>query len=707
MAQLVEHNLAKVGVAGSNPVVRSRQHCRPVGRPAPLGTTSVAGVSVSEPRGDLLWTPPIDVMETTPIGRFVGRLRADGHSIDTYEDLWRWSVTDLDGFWSAVRAHFDLGRGGTGRALGAGTMPGAEWFPGSTWNYAAEALRHEVSGPAVVAWSQTREPITLSMAELRNQVARCRHGLRRLGVQAGDRVAGYLPNIPEALVAFLAVASIGAIWTAAPPEFGVRAVIDRFAQVEPVVLVAVQGYRYGARSIDRAAHLAQLRQGLPSVRHTVVVPYLDIGGPPAGAVAWAELLAGDDGGVDPADDHEQVPFDHPLYVLYSSGTTGLPKAIVHGHGGIICEHVKALALHHDLGAGDRFFWFSTTGWMMWNFLVSGLLVGASIVCFDGDPGAPDLGTLWRLAAETGVSVLGLSAPFIDACRRADLRPAVDHDLAALRAIGVTGAPLSAAGAAWVCSVTRPDVHLTSISGGTDVCTAFVGGCAMVPVRAGEISCRWLGARVEAWTGDGQPVVGIRGELVVTAPMPSMPVGFWGDPDGRRYRDAYFEAHPGVWTHGDWITVYADGACTISGRTDATLNRGGVRLGSAEIYAVVDEIDGVEDSLIVHLEEGDGPGELVLFVRPTDGADMDDDRQAAIRTALRTALSPRHAPDRIVAVRAVPRTLSGKRLEVPVKRILRGAPPDQAVSRDSLADPDSLDDLIVAARRAGMSRPGAS
>jgi acetoacetyl-CoA synthetase len=604
----------------------------------------------------------------------------------TYDDLWRWSVDDVDGFWSAFREFADLGRA-PGPALASAALPGAEWFPGSRWNYATEALRHDRPGPAIVARSQTRDPRELSMADLRRQVVACRTGLARLGVGRGDRVAAYLPNIPEAVVGLLAAASLGAVWTSAPPEFGSRAVLDRFGQVAPVVLLAVEGYRYGSRWIDRRHQLGEIRHQLPGLRHTVMVPYPEATTTGTGVLTWDDLLEGP--GPDPG--CEELPFDHPLYVLYSSGTTGQPKAIVHGHGGIVVEHAKTHLLHHDLGPDDRFFWFSTTGWMMWNYLVSGLMTGAGIVLFDGDPGAPDLSTLWALAAETGITVLGLSAPFLDACRRQGLRPADAHDLSHVRAIGSTGAPLSPAAATWASTAAGAGVQVCSISGGTDVCTAFVGSSPVSPVRAGELSCRMLGARVEAWDAAGHPVVEEQGELVVTAPMPSMPVGLWGDPDGARLRAAYFDQHPGVWTHGDWITIHHDGSCTITGRSDATLNRGGVRLGSAEIYEVLEELPQVEDSLVVHLEDGD---QLVLLVVVVDGAAVDDALRSAIRGALRSSLSPRHAPDRIEGVRSIPRTLSGKRVEVPVKRILQGADPDSVVSRATLRDPSAIDDVVA-------------
>ena len=645
----------------------------------------------------MLWQPPDDVGERSRIGRYLRWLSDErGRHLDGYDALWRWAVTDLDGFWRSIWDHFDLvSDAPVDDALASTEMPGATWFPGARLNYATHALRGAAGtpdSPALVALSQSRGRIELSCTELRDQVARCRAGLVRLGVGQGDRVAAYLPNIPETVVAFLATASLGAIWSSCAPEFGTRSVVDRLRQIEPAVLLAVDGYRYGDRTIDRTTEVAAIRAELPSLRATVTVPYLAADPESArhnGSVTWSELLA------EHADlDFDDVPFDHPLYVLYSSGTTGLPKPIVHGHGGILVEHHKVLALHNDLGPGDRFFWFSTTGWMMWNYLVSGLLVGATPVLFDGDPGAPDLGALWRMAAEEHVTFFGTSAPFLLACRKAGVVPRELADLSALRGVGSTGAPLPAEGFDWVYEAVGSDLLLSSVSGGTDVCTAFVGGCPLVPVRSGEISCRYLGAKVEAFDEDGRSLVGEQGELVITAPMPSMPVGFWGDDDGSRYRAAYFERHPGVWTHGDWITLLPDGACTITGRSDATLNRGGVRMGTAELYSVVEALPEVADSLVVHLEDPEGgPGRLLLFVAPAPGVVLDDDLRGRIATALRTELSPRHVPDEIREVPGVPRTLSGKKLEVPVKRILAGADPDVAASRGSLANPEVLDAYV--------------
>jgi acetoacetyl-CoA synthetase len=640
---------------------------------------------VTEARGEILWTPPADARATTRIGAFLDWLAEHrGLEFEGYPDLWRWSVDDLAGFWSACTQWSDVRwHDQPAAALARRAMPGAEWFPGATLNYAEHALAAAIDRPddvAIVAEGQTRPRADITWAHLADGVARCRAGLVRLGVQRGDRVAAYLPNIPETIVAFLATASLGAIWSSCAPEFGTRSVVDRFAQIEPVVLLAVDGYRYGEKVVDKRADVEAIEAALPSLRHTVHVPYLG-----EGRDDWARLLA------EPAPlEFVPVPFDHPLYVLYSSGTTGLPKAIVHGHGGITVEHLKTIALHHDIGAGDRFFWFTTTGWMMWNYLVSGLLVGATIVLFDGDPGAPDLGTLWRLASATDVDVFGVSAPFLMSCRKAGIVPPAHH----LRSIGSTGAPLPPDGFRWIHDVVGADVQTASVSGGTDVCAAFVGAVPLLPVRAGEISCRLLGCAVEAFAPDGSVCPpGVQGELVITEPMPSMPVAFWGDPTGEKLRHAYYDDYPGVWRHGDWSTFTDDGACVISGRSDATLNRGGVRLGTSDFYAVVEALPEVADSLVVHLEGDDSDrsmGELVLFVALTPGATLDDDLRARINRGLRSELSPRHVPDTILAVPAVPRTLSGKKLEVPVKRILGGAAADDVASRSSLADPTALD-----------------
>ncbi|WP_203904492.1 acetoacetate--CoA ligase [Virgisporangium aliadipatigenens] len=643
--------------------------------------------------GDVLWNPPHDVRETTRIGGFLDRLRAErGLDFADYAALWQWSVDDLPAFWGALWEHFEvIAHTEPTAVLADATMPGARWFPGATLNYAEHVLRapgRDDADVIVSAYSQTRAPIDLTVAELRERVRRARAALRRLGVGPGDRVAAYAPNIPETFVLLLASASLGAVFSSCAPEFGTRSVVDRWQQIEPVVLVAVDGYVYGSKTIDRRVEVAAIRAALPSVRHLVELSYVAGDAPSVLDEETDEPLA-----------FEPVPFDHPLYVLYSSGTTGLPKPIVHGHGGILLEHLKNLALQHDLGPSDRFFWFSTTGWMMWNYLVSAPAVGSSIVLFDGDPGAPDLGALWRLVADAGITYFGTSAPFLLACRKAGLVPKEIADLSGLRGVGSTGAPLPPEGYEWVYEAVGDGVLLTSASGGTDVCTAFVGGVPLLPVYSGEITCRALGARVEAFRPDGTPApVGELGELVITAPMPSMPVGFWNDKDGSRYREAYFDTYPGVWRHGDWLTITEHGTLVITGRSDATLNRGGVRLGTAEFYSVVESFDEVVDSLVIHLEDpAGGPGTLMLFIVPAPDATLDEALRARIAKELRSALSPRHVPDVMTQVAAVPRTLSGKKLEVPVKRILTGTPAETAAAKGALVNPESLTEYELLAR----------
>ena len=617
---------------------------------------------------ELLWSPPRD--GSTALERF-----GAAHGFTDYDALWRWSVTEVEAFWAAVWDWCDV-IGTYDEVLTSRDMPGARWFTGAELNYAEHVLRGE---GGIVGRSQTRDRVELTADELRRQVAACRAGLQRLGVGRGDRVVAYLPNVPETIVAFLATASLGAIWSSAAPEFGPQAVIDRFGQIEPKLLFVVDGYMYGDKPIDRSGEAAAIIAQLPTVEHVVTLPYLHpAADAPDGQLAWAELLG--DLAAAPPLEFERVPADHPLYVLYSSGTTGLPKAIVHGHGGILLEQLKVMTFHLDLTPADRMFWFTTTGWMMWNFLVGCLLTGTTIVTFDGDPGAEGMRVTWRIAAEERFTTFGTSAPFLMTCRRLGLEPGTEFDLSALRMVGSTGAPLPADGFRWVYAHVNGDVLLSSTSGGTDICSAFVGGSPTTPVYAGEISARYLGAAVEARNG----------ELVVTEPMPSMPVGFWNDPDGSRYRAAYFDANPGMWTHGDLLEFTEHGGMVISGRSDATLNRGGVRIGTAEIYRVVESVPGITDSLVVHLEDGD---RLILFVA-SDA--REGDLAGQLRQVIKAQLSPRHVPNEVHVVAAIPTTLSGKKLEVPVKKILAGADPERVASRGSLRDPGALDAIVAIA-----------
>ena len=646
----------------------------------------------STPRqGDLISQPPLDIRERSRAGEFL-RWLADrrGLRLTTHEELHHWSVTDLGGFWSAIWEHFGvISHAPHACVLEREIMPGARWFPGATLNYSEHAFGLPEDGDriAVMGRSQTRPDLDLTYRQLADQVARARAALQRLGVRKGDRVAGYLPNVPEAAVAFLATASLGAIWASCASEFGPRSVIDRFSQIEPVVLLTAGGYQYGEKAIDRAAQIAEIRAALPTARHVIDIEYGRWRVPDAHS--WPQLLAREQSATL---EFEAVPFDHPLFVLFSSGTTGAPKPIVHGHGGILLEHLKNHALSWDMGPGDRMLWFTTTAWMMWTALVSSLLVRASIVMVDGNPTYPDLGWQWRLAEQTDATIMGASPGFIMACRKNGISPS-GLDLS-LRVLGAAGSPLPPEGFAWIRDELGPGVLLNVGSGGTDVCSAIVQNNPLLPVYAGEISGRCLGVDAHAYDEKGGPVVDQLGELVITRPMPSMPVGFWGDTDGSRYRSTYFDHYPGVWRHGDWIVFHENGACHVAGRSDATLNRGGVRLGTAEFYRVVEEIPGVEDSLVIHLEDpAGGNGELVLFVVPEADNPVDDALRRRIAQALRTSLSPRHVPDIIQQVHAVPRNLTGKKLELPVKRILQGTAPDQVASKDALADPSALEPYI--------------
>jgi acetoacetyl-CoA synthetase len=650
-----------------------------------------------------LWEPSAELAERSRLREYMGWLQSErGLRFDTYDDLWRWSVDDLEGFWSSIWDFFGVqADGGYERVLGSRTMPGAEWFSGASLNYAEHVFADkEDAEVAILHASELRELGELSWGELRAQVAATATGLRALGVQRGDRVVAYMPNIPEAIVAFLASASVGATWSSCSPDFGPASVIDRFAQIEPKVLFAVDGYRYGGKGFDRRETLAQLQAAMPSLERTVVLPYLDPDpdlSSLSDAVRWDELLATGEGA---ELGFERVPFDHPLWVLYSSGTTGLPKAIVQSQGGILLEHLKKLHLHVDAHPGDRLFWFTTTGWMMWNFLVSGLLTKAAIVLYDGSPGHPDMGVLWDLAERAGVTMFGTSASYIAACMKDGVEPGAGRDLSRLGAVGSTGSPLSPEGFDWVYQHLGADTWLFSTSGGTDLCTAFVGGVALLPVYRGELQGRALGAAVEAWDEDGNSVIDEVGELVVSEPMPSMPVRFWGDPDGSRYRASYFEQYPGVWRHGDWIEITSRGTAVIYGRSDSTINRSGIRMGTSEIYRAVLSLDEIVDALVVDIPRPGTEGWMPLFVVLREGAALDDDLRREIARRVRSQCSPRHVPDEVFAIDAVPRTLSGKVLEVPVKRILMGTPPEKAASRDSLANPAALDYFTEMAARLG-------
>ena len=653
-----------------------------------------------------LWQPSAELVEASRLTEFMRWLEAERDlRFGSYEELWSWSVEDLEGFWPAIWEFFGVEADGEPESVLSGhEMPGARWFAGTRLNYAERVFagRDDAAEVAILHASELRELGELGWGELRARVAAVAAGLRSLGVGPGDRVVAYMPNIPEAIVAFLAGASIGAVWSSCSPDFGPASVVDRFAQIEPKVLFAVDGYSYGGKRFDRRDVLAELQEAMPSLKRTVVLPYLEAEPDlsplhDAMTMTWGELLEAGEGA---ELSFERVEFDHPLWVLYSSGTTGLPKAIVQGHGGILLEHLKKLHLHVDSHPGDRLFWFTTTGWMMWNFLVSGLLTRAAIVLYDGSPGHPDMGVLWDLAERAGVTMFGTSASYVAACMKDGVQPGDGRDLSRLKAVGSTGSPLSPEGFDWIYEQLGADTWLFSTSGGTDLCTAFVGGVVMLPVYRGELQGRALGAAVEAWDEEGNAVIDEVGELVVTEPMPSMPVYFWGDADGSRYRASYFEHYPGVWRHGDWIEITSRGTAIIYGRSDSTINRSGIRMGTSEIYRAVLGIDEILDALVVDVPRPGTEGWMPLFVVLREGAELDEELRREIARRVRAQCSPRHVPDEVFRIDEVPRTLSGKVLEVPVKRILMGTSAEKAASRDSLANPAALDYFTEMAERLG-------
>jgi len=685
--------------------------------------------------GDLLWTPSRERAERSNLVAFTRWLAAErGLRFDTYQQLWRWSVTDLDAFWQAIWDWCGIQASTPPSAvLGRRTMPGAEWFPGARLNYAEHVLRHERPRPApgsgapppapaeaagqtahagqadaLVFASETAPVAGMPWATLGGQVRVLATWLREVGVRPGDRVVAYLPNIPQAVVAMLAATSIGAIWASCAPDFGWQGVLDRFQQLQPKVLFAVDGYRFGGKRHDRREELGRILAGLPSVQHVVGVQSTPSTKPADSATGRASLGVGEretswDGLLDrppvPAEGFhfEQVPFGHPLWVLFSSGTTGLPKALVHSHGGILIEQLKLQSFHLDLRPGDRLFFFTTTGWMMWNFLVSAPLLGVVPVLYDGSPLHPDAEVLWKIAQDARVTLLGSSPAYVDRMRKAGIVPGERYDLSALRTIFPAGSPVSPECTAWFYRNVKRDLWVATGSGGTDCCTGFVGGVPTQPVYAGEIQGPSLGVAAGAWDEHGNSLVDQVGELVITQPMPSMPVRLWGDPDGSRYRDTYFADYPGIWRHGDFFRANQRGGCFVLGRSDATLNRHGVRIGTAEIYRALDTIEEVDDALVVNLELPGGRAFMPLFVTLRDGRTLDDAIEGKIRGRLRQAYSPRHVPDRIVQVSAIPVTLTGKKLEVPVRKLLLGTPADEAASRSAMANPRALDDFIAYAR----------
>jgi acetoacetyl-CoA synthetase len=648
-------------------------------------------------RGRLMREVTPDDWKTTRMGEFAAMAGLHlGRTFSTYRDLWSWSNRESDQFWTEIIRFFDLRISNLPNRVVSGTMPDATWMSGAQLNYAREALRATGDAPAVIGISQSRSDKVLSWGDLHEQVGSCRAGLQDLGVGRGDAVVAYMPNIPETVILFLASASLGAMFSSCPPEFGTRAVVDRLGQLEAKVLVASNGYVYGDRVSDRRQVIADLTGSLPGLQHVVLHEYVTLESgfaiphPGVELCSWEQLMS-----QRAAVDFDDVEFDHPLYVLFSSGSTGKPKAIIHGHGGIALEHAKAIGLHNDVHAGDRFFWYSTTGWMVWNYGLSALLHQAALVCFDGNPGYPDGMELWRIADRVGATFFGTSAAYIQSCIAKALQPGRELQLQALREVASTGSPLPSAGFDWIDANVNGSVRISSVSGGTDVCSGFVGGSPLAATRAGELSAPFLGCSPVAFDLEGRSVVGAFGELCITAPMPSMPVGFVGDPDGHRLRETYFSRFHEVWTHGDWVLFFDDGSCVISGRSDSTLNRAGVRLGTADIYGVVDDIPGVEDSLVIFLESADGGnGKLLLLVLGNELTGVEREGiERTIRTELRDQLSPRHVPDAIEWVPGLPRTINGKRIETPIKKLLQGADSEAVVSRDSLTSAEDFEALV--------------
>lgn len=647
--------------------------------------------------GTVLWTPTEEHIQRSNIKRYMNWLKEKkGLSFETHRQLWNWSVEQLEEFWESVWEYCEVKSATPYRCvLEERKMPGAKWFPGATLNYAEHVFRNERSDRPALLFRSERVPYReVAWKELKEKTAAVANALKKIGVKPGDRVVAYMPNIPETVIAFLACASIGAIWSSCSPDFGASSVIDRFQQIEPVVLFAIDGCQYGGKEFDKRPIVDELREKLPSLKKTILLPYLreDVQASDDSVLLWDDIIR------EKAElTYEYVPFDHPLWILYSSGTTGLPKPIVQGHGGILLEHLKSLLIEENLTKESTFFWFTTTGWMMWNFLIGGLLVGASVVLYDGSPTYPDGNVLWELAEKARITHFGTSAAFINVCMKLGIKPKELYDFSDLQAVLSTGSPLTTEGFAWVYENVKDDICLVSCSGGTDVCTAFVAGSPILPVRAGIIQCRSLGANVQAFDENGNRLINEVGELVITDPMPSMPLFFWNDPNYERYLDSYFDTYPGIWKHGDWIKIDEEGGCVIYGRSDSTINRAGVRMGTSEIYRAVESIDEVLESLIIDLELMGRKSFMPLFVVLQPGTSLDEELKEKIKNEIRQKVSPRFVPDEIYQVEQIPKTLNGKKMEIPIRKLLLGFPLEKAVNPGSMANPEALDFFIELAK----------
>ncbi|WP_217587249.1 acetoacetate--CoA ligase [Lentibacillus saliphilus] len=652
--------------------------------------------------GTILWTPTEERKRVSNIYAYMNWLKEEREKdFSSYQDLWKWSVHDIEGFWASIWDYFNVTSGHPYETiLTTHRMPGAKWFPEATINYTEHIFRdRDWNQPAIIHASETRATEEITWGQLYNQTAAVQHTLLKLGVSKGDRVVAYVSNIYEAVSTFLAVAGIGAIWSSASPDFGTQSIIDRFKQIEPKVMVTVDGYSYGGKAFDRLNVIERIQSELPTLEATIAIPFLNEDADFSRLkqpIYWNDIM-------DAPQDHQlyynRIPFNDPLWVLFSSGTTGKPKPIVHSQGGILLEHLKALTFHADLGPDDRFFWFTTTGWMMWNYLVSGLLTGSTIILYDGNPGYPDLKELWSFAEETNMTVFGTSASYITACMKDEtLNPSTEFDLTHLKNISSTGSPLPPEGFQWCYDNVKEDLWIASASGGTDVCTAFILGVPTLPVYAGELQCRGLGASIESFNEEGQPLIEDVGELVLTEPFPSMPIYFWNDQDGSRMHDSYFDMYPEVWRHGDYLKITDRATCVIYGRSDATINRGGIRIGTSEIYRAVDQVTGIADSLIVDIPQEDDSA-VLLFVQMKPGQALTDDVKTSLVTQIRTQCSPRHTPTAIYEVPELPVTLNGKKLEVPIKKILMGQSADKVVNVGSLKNPEALSFFIDFAHNA--------